>query len=258
MSPIRNPLLELGRVLPHGSVLVLDAAQHLVERIRQHAQLVRADLGRPHGVVLPGGYGLGGFRQRQDGLRDRPLKNAGQEVRGKQGDGQDGQADDAGKAKRVVDRPEIRREVQRAKALAARHYHGLESDEQPTLEAVSIGPRHRRYGIAGHVRRIRGELTTALVVQDRGHDVRVDPEGGQELPGIRLVGKGQRGRAVRGNDPTADGQGVERSLPQGPVLVSRERGGREQQDQPADRHKHRGQLLLDRPVAQRHLSVPSA
>jgi len=147
--------------------------------------------------------------------------------------------------------------VQGAQALAARLLHRLEPDQQPALEAVSIEPRRRRDGVAGHVRRIRGEHLTALVVEDRGHDVRVGSEGGEELPGVGGVRKRERGRAIGGDDPTAHGQGVTRRLPQGPVLVARERDGRKQQDQPADQHEHRRQLLLDRPVAQRHLSAPS-
>src|SRR5256885_890690 len=51
---------------------------------------------------------------------------------------------------------------------------------------------------------------------------------------------------------TAHGEGLARGQPERPVLVPRERGGREQQDQPADRHEHRRQLLFDRPVPQRH------
>src|SRR5256885_5241761 len=69
--------------------------------------------------------------------------------------------------------------------------------------------------------------------------MRVGAQGGEDLPGVGVVGKGQRGRAVGGDDPTADGEGVARCLPQGPVLVPGERGGREQQDQPADQDEHR-------------------
>ncbi len=83
----------------------------------------------------------------------------------------------------------------------------------PALEAVPVRLRRRRDGIAGQVRRIRGEHVTDLVVQDRGHDVRVGSEGGEDLSGVGLVGKGQGGGAVGGDDPTADGQSVARCLP---------------------------------------------
>src|SRR3989454_7197503 len=76
-----DTLLELGGIALQLVLLVLDAAEHLVEGIGQRPQLVRAELGGPHGVILSRGNGFGGLRERQNGLRDRTLQDHGQEVR---------------------------------------------------------------------------------------------------------------------------------------------------------------------------------
>src|SRR5712692_912644 len=81
MGPLLHTLLELGGVALQLVLLVLDAAEHLVEGIGQRTQLVRAELGGPHGVILSRGNGFGGLRERQNGLRDRTLQDPGQEVR---------------------------------------------------------------------------------------------------------------------------------------------------------------------------------
>src|SRR5207247_6049540 len=76
-----DTLLELGGIALQLVLLVLDAAEHLVEGIGQRAQLVRADLGGLPGVVLPRGNGFGGLLQRQNGLRNRTLEDHEQGVR---------------------------------------------------------------------------------------------------------------------------------------------------------------------------------
>src|SRR5437667_46658 len=83
---LRGIVLQLTLALSQGAVLVLDAAEHLIEGVRQCTQFVVAELRRAHGVVVANGDRLGGLRQRENGLRDPSLKDRGQEIGRQQGD----------------------------------------------------------------------------------------------------------------------------------------------------------------------------
>ena len=67
VGPRLDALLEVRRVAPQLAILVLDAPEHLVERVGQRAQFVLTQLGRPHGVVLPSGDRRRRFRQGENG-----------------------------------------------------------------------------------------------------------------------------------------------------------------------------------------------
>src|SRR2546422_2928600 len=58
VGALLDTLLELGGIALQLVLLVLDAAEHLVEGIGHRAQLVGAEFGRPYGVVLPRGNGF--------------------------------------------------------------------------------------------------------------------------------------------------------------------------------------------------------
>ena len=61
-----DPLFQYLRVLLQLLLLFLDPAEHLVEGVGQHAQLVLAELGGAHGVVLACRRRGRGFGKRED------------------------------------------------------------------------------------------------------------------------------------------------------------------------------------------------
>ena len=256
MRALGHPLLELRGVAPQLLLARLDPAEHLVECVGQHAQFVLADLGRPHGVVLPSGDRPGGFRQGENGLRDPSLQDRGQDVSSQQRDRHHPRGDGGRKAQGAGHGLQVGLQVQRAQTLTPHLRYRLDADQIPVREAVAVSLWSGRKTVAGEVPRIAREQPAVRVVQARRHDMRLGSQRGQDFPRVGFVGESQRGGAVRGDDAPQRGQVLRCRLPERRDLVRHKRRGRQQQHQAADQEEHGRQLPLDRPVAQRHLNAP--
>ena len=223
--------LELADQLPQRAILLLDAAEHLVEGVGQAPQLVVAQLRGPDRIVLPLGDPFRRVREQQDGPRNRPLELIREEIRHQHGD--------------AVHGLKIGAKEQRPQAGVPRLGHRLEADEVRALEAVSVPGGRRRQVRHRQVRRIAGEQPAILVVEGGGDDVGLRPQRRQNLPRVAFVLKRERGRAV-GRDDCAEGRDtLERGLPEGQHLVREKRGAREHHDHAAREAQDRHQFLTN-------------
>ena len=228
LSAFRDALLQLARVLLQLLLLFLDSAEHLVEGVGQHAQFVRAELGRPDRVVLACGDHGRGLGERQYRCRDPSLQRGAQRIGGQERDREDHEGDDPGQPEGVghglvpgVDR-------QAAVGLVRSLRDGREPHEAAPLKTVAIRLWRRGDQIGPGTHWIGREHPPITVIERRGNHMRVVFQRRQHFGRVRLVRKCQRGGAVGGKNARPRGQMSLYGPSEGHHLVGDERGGCQQ------------------------------
>ena len=194
------------RVLLQLVLLLLDPAEHLIECVGQLPQLVFAERGRPHGIILPDRHGRRGIHEREDRCCDPPLEEGGQGIGGQHRDRQDNDGNDAGQPEGVCYGLRVRRDVESPQPFVRTLRHRCKSHKTAAFEAVSVRLRRCRDEIRGGSCRIGREHSPVPAIQRRGNHMRVVLQRSQNFRGVRFVRKRQGGGGVGGKNAGPRGQ----------------------------------------------------
>ena len=239
-----------------GALPALDARNHVVDGIGEHADLVLPLLLGTHGVVLASGDALRGGGQSEDGSGDGALQPGRKPERHEERADEHQRRDAAEQTQPRGNAIEVHLDADRPERLAVQHDRA-QHHEMPWREPMPVEFRPAGKAALDARSDIVGETVPRLGIKACRHDVGLGLQGLQNLPRGGLVLKGQRRAGILAED-VGEHYGV---AGHGPAeiedFVGGQRGAGHQEHDRAGQQDDEGQLAPDRKILQpAHVRFP--